>query len=275
MAMPTAAATPKAQATAASATPAAKATATAKAAALTKMKKEELVLEFSKSTGIPREEAEAMRKERLILLLRAIRDNTPGQAKLHTLPKGYRKYTKGELVQLYHQVFETEYLEGTRVLAADTVKEELILRLEMWAAESDEEEDGTAAGAALPGPMRPVCPTCQVPMIIRKNRLTGGLFNGCPTFPTCRLTLPYVYAGHDTAVMQERLSQDRRAQGNHSTASEASRRRGTRRNLVSSEDGSFQRIDVEDNEMIAEVRNLHMNLTEDEVARILQARQTD
>jgi hypothetical protein len=150
MVTPTAAAAPNAPGVP---VPKAKAQATAASTALTKMKKEELVLEFVTLTGIPREEAEAMRKERLIFLLRAIRDNSPAQAKLHMLPKGYRMFSKGELVQLYTHTFETEYLEGTRTLAADTVREELILRLEMWAAEDDDEVDGTyATGVSnLPG----------------------------------------------------------------------------------------------------------------------------
>jgi hypothetical protein len=271
MATPTAAAAPNAPGVP---VPKAKAQATAASTALTKMKKEELVLEFVTLTGIPREEAEAMRKERLIFLLRAIRDNSPAQAKLHMLPKGYRMFSKGELVQLYTHTFETEYLEGTRTLAADTVREELILRLEMWAAEDDDEVDGTAATST--GPMRPVCPTCQVPMILRKNHLDGSLFNGCPTFPNRRLTLPNTYAGQDTAVMQARLTQDRRAQqnpGQTSTALGANRRGGTGRSHTSSSgDGSFVAIDAEDNEMTNQPL-INMNLTEEEVAQILHARE--
>ncbi|CAE7270794.1 RE1 [Symbiodinium sp. KB8] len=41
----------------------------------------------------------------------------------------------------------------------------------------------------------PKCSECQIPMIVRTNRVTKEEFWGCRRFPSCRITLPMEYAG--------------------------------------------------------------------------------
>ena len=38
--------------------------------------------------------------------------------------------------------------------------------------------------------VRPPCPECEAPMVVKTNRTNGGNFWGCPNIPSCRATRP-------------------------------------------------------------------------------------
>jgi ssDNA-binding Zn-finger/Zn-ribbon topoisomerase 1 len=233
---------------------------TAKGKALSDMLKEELVdLLCRKSSSITKGEAQKMTRKRLYLLLKCL-ENENKQTEESFLPKGYKNFCKNRLILLHRELIGT-HIDGTRTRCEHVVTEELVMRLELWNSEREEasELDGpnSETAEAEPKGLRPFCPECRRPMIMRLNRLDHRPFWGCATFPVCRETLPYTVNGHPTAVIQQYMAGQSssettplRTKGKRTERS--SKRSASSEQESASSTGGYQRVDPEEYDLRAQ-----------------------
>lgn len=148
---------------------------------------------------------------------------------------------------------------------------QLLVELEIFEAEVMEErkdqEDLTAEDQI------PLCHNCGLKMMERTNRLKGDSFWGCRRFPACRFTLPYLYDDKDTAEVQKQLMAKGEIPkvGPAVKAKAQDRKRGGDQ-MTRSSDGSWMPAQDTEEESGYPERTQNMNLTEDEVRKILASR---
>ena len=116
------------------------------------------------------------------------------------LPTGWKKFELPDLRALYvNKVLEDLSLncdhDGHWMRWKKT---QFIMELEMW--ETDMKEATKHEVDVLSE--HPFCRACQIPMVVRTNRLTREEFYGCRRYPVCRETLPLVHNGRPTAKVQ-------------------------------------------------------------------------
>lgn len=144
------------------------------------MKKEDYVTALLDMTSLTADALRSVSVERLKAIYGAMK---PVQKKI--MPANWKRFNKAELIQLYVERLNPQdrsYLQKN--------KAELIMELEIYLAA--EEEEGSTRPESPEGKM-PLCPSCQVPMVERKNRMTEDRFLGCSMFPQCKTTMPMAF----------------------------------------------------------------------------------
>lgn len=139
---------------------------------------------------------------------------------------------------------------------------QFLLEIDLWVTEKQEADLGDQDCS----PTTPLCATCMIPMIRRTNRLTKEDFYGCIRYPMCRECLPLSYAGQPAEVMQAALLE----QKSQMTASEKASTKSKRKGMTGGENQGGLGTSTESLEMEPRI---NVNVTEAEMAKILQDRQ--
>ena len=135
----------------------------------------------------------------------------------------------------------------------------------------------------------PKCPTCDIPMIIRENRLTKDPFFGCLRYPYCKSTLPYKYdnrptkEAQDEMQRQEMLEQKKKSEAKVEVKKNAAALNQKKRAVGSAgyqpeSDGSWAPVPSApelDSDGQDQKFNVNTNLSQEEVNLIMEMRRRD
>lgn len=164
-------------------------------------KKEEFVARLKQMTCIPLVTLQEMSLEKLRVVYQSAKP-----VMFRPLPANWKRFKKSELQVLYQEKVmpwlgmevgrNVEYLQWNR--------DKLVVELQEYADEVGREEV-----VEPPKPTDPaVCPSCQVKMVRRVNRLTHHPFWGCVAFPSCKQTFAMEYFNMPTAEAQKKHGKD-------------------------------------------------------------------
>ena len=213
--------------------------------AIARMTKAELVETLLQNTTMTERDAEAMDAGAIRVILRDL-DVNPKEKTTRRLPKGYKRYRREELIELY----EDKIGEFPGGMAKDMI----IFKLEQWAVDEDEYElVSEAASSSVDTNRPPNCPNCGCRMVVRTNRVSQEQFYGCPRYPQCKGTYPLNVGG---VTVQEYLASQATAAGSPAR----SRRHGAegRTSSESMSDGEEEMpdfpINEEEKDMIRRLR---------------------
>ncbi|CAE7631963.1 RE1 [Symbiodinium sp. CCMP2592] len=179
-------------------------------------KKEEYVACIMARTTVSAEELRKHDVERLKQIWTLIKPKKAAAP----LPTGWKKYDVPALKHLYETVvvpdlqrpLDNHWVRWQRPL--------LVTEIDMWAQEvtearKDEPEDLYSE--------TPMCQSCQIPFVIRTNRMTREDFFGCVRFPMSRNTMALTYNGMPAKTVQDGLEKERKAKTLEESAEDVKR----------------------------------------------------
>ncbi|CAL1168448.1 unnamed protein product [Cladocopium goreaui] len=208
--------------------------------------------------------------------------------KVRLMPAGWKKMDLQELKDLYEELVVPYYDRPSDQHWARMRRGQLVTELEMYEADRKAEmADQGGVIEDLNDP--PKCPTCDIPMIIRENRLTKDPFFGCLRYPYCKSTLPYKYdnrptkEAQDEMQRQEMLEQKKKSEAKVEVKKNAAALNQKKRAVGSAgyqpeSDGSWAPVPSApelDSDGQDQKFNVNTNLSQEEVNLIMEMRRRD
>ena len=171
---------------------------------VTPKRKEEYVHAVHVRTNLAMEELRKHDVERLKLIWSMVKPKKPQSP----LPVGWKKFDVAALKEIYEKEVCPDLGRTLDRRWARWNRPQLVTEIEMWVTE--------VMGDMPPEDVyseTPMCPQCQIPLVVRTNRLTKEDFYGCVRYPRCTQTLPLTYGGRPTKEVQDQLNTEREVKG--------------------------------------------------------------
>eukprot|EP00434_Breviolum_minutum_P024369 symbB.v1.2.021520.t1/scaffold1859.1/size98302/6 len=232
--------------------------------------KAEFVEEISKHCNVSKEELKKHDLPRLKEIWMVVKPNKP----IPVLPVGWKRANLDTLREMYLDLVvedlgrpkDDKHWVGWK-------RSQFLLEIDLWSQDIEETHKTCPPECT---PVSPTCPTCDISMVRRTNRLSRVDFWGCLRFPLCRETLSLTYNGQPVEVMQNKMKSEKAEIKAEKVVKKVAYGDAVKRSSAPlgpssvSDSGSWE---MADSETGGSTGRMNMNLTMEEMKMIMQSRE--